>query len=59
MEKEGMSYMDYLAFSPEYLYRMAWMLRENIGTIFSVSLYTFLIVLGVFVVIEIICNIGQ
>jgi hypothetical protein len=51
--------MDHLAFSPAYLYEMAWMLRENIGAIFSVALHTFLVVLGVYVVLNIIGNIGQ
>lgn len=46
--------MDYLAFSPEILYHMANMIRSNIGTIFSVMIYTFFIILSVFITIYII-----
>lgn len=46
--------MDYVVFSPEYLYHMAWVIRSNIGTVFSVALYLFLAVLSVFIVLRII-----
>ena len=45
---------DYLAFSPEYIYGAASNLRYNIGTIVSLALYTFLLVLCVVVMIDVI-----
>lgn len=51
--------MDFLAFSPEYLYHVANMLRSNIGSIFSVMIYTFLGLLGLYVTIEIIDRLGR
>lgn len=44
----------YLAFSPEYIYGAASNLRYNIGTIVSLALYTFLLVLCVVVMIDVI-----
>lgn len=38
--------MDYVAFSPEFLYQMANMIRSGIGALFSVGIYIFVILLG-------------
>lgn len=51
--------MDYIAFSPEFLYQMAAMLRSSIGAIFSVGLYVFLILLGLCIFLDFINNIGK
>jgi hypothetical protein len=51
--------MDFLAFSPEYLYHVAGMIRENIGSIFSVMIYAFLGLLGLYATIEIIDRLGR
>lgn len=40
--------MDYVAFSPEFLYQMAGMIRSGIGAVFSVGMYVFLLLLGLF-----------
>lgn len=40
--------MDYVAFSPEFLYQMAGMIRSGIGAIFSVGLYVFVLLIGLF-----------
>lgn len=45
---------DYLAFSPEYVYGTAWNLRFHIGTIASLALYTFLLILCIVVMIDVI-----
>jgi len=45
---------DYLAFTPGYVYDMANDLRFNIGAIASIALYTFLLVLCVIAMIDII-----
>ena len=51
--------MEYVVFSLEYLYHMANMIRSNIGSIFSVSLYLFLAVLSIYIIVQIISLIGQ
>lgn len=51
--------MNYLGFSPEYLYHVANMLRSNIGSIFSVMIYAFLGLLGLYAAIEIIDRLGR
>lgn len=40
--------MDYVALSPEFLYQMAGMIRSGIGAVFSVGMYVFLLLLGLF-----------
>ena len=50
---------DYLAFSPVYLYYIMNMLRANIGAIFTVAIYTFFIVLCIYITLDIISSIGQ
>ena len=40
--------MDYVAFSPEFLYQMANMIRSGIGAVFSVGLYVFILLIGLF-----------
>lgn len=51
--------MDYLAFSPEYLYHVANMLRSNIGAIFSIFFYPFFVILGLYTAIDIIDYLGR
>ena len=38
--------MDYVAFSPEFLYHMSNMIRSSIGAISGVGIYTFVLLLG-------------
>lgn len=45
---------EYLAFSPGYLYHVVSMLRENMGTVFGVGIYVFLIVLTVYTALHVI-----
>lgn len=51
--------MEYVVFSPEYLYHMANMIRANVGSIFSVSLHLFLAVLSIYIMVHLIDFIGQ
>ncbi len=48
--------MDYVVFDLEYLYHMANMIRSNVGAIFSVSFYLFLVVLSILVIHYIVAN---
>lgn len=49
----------YVAFDMEYLERMAGVLRGSIGTIVTVAIWIFLVVLGVFTAISIFKNIAR
>lgn len=51
--------MEYVVFSPEYLYHMANMIRANVGSIFSVSFHLFLAVLSIYIMVHLIDFIGQ
>ena len=51
--------VDYVAFSPEYLYQMTAMLRSGIGAIASVALYAFLVIFGLLIFLDFINHIGQ
>lgn len=46
--------MDYVVFSLDYLYHMANMIRSNIGAIFSVSFYLFIVVLSLYTILRIV-----
>lgn len=50
--------MDYIAFSPEFLYGMANMIRSAVGSVFSVGFYIFLILLGLRVFLSMVQSIG-
>jgi hypothetical protein len=50
--------MDYIAFSPEFLYGMANMIRSAVGSVFSVGFYIFLILLGLRVFLSMVQGIG-
>lgn len=49
----------YVAFDMEYLEGMAGVLRGSIGTIVTVAIWIFLVVLGVFTAISIIKNLAR
>jgi len=51
--------MDYVAFSSDYLYQMADMIRSAIGSLFSVGIYVFMLLLGLNVFLNIIHNISD
>ena len=46
--------MDYVAFSPEFLYQMANMIRSGIGAVFSVGLYAFILLIGLFAFLKLV-----
>ncbi len=50
--------MDYIVFDLDYLYYAFHLIRSNLGTIFSVAFYLFIIVFGVFTVINIVRKIS-
>jgi hypothetical protein len=49
---------DYVAFSPEYIYAMAWNLRSNIGSIVSIALYIVLILFCISIIKDILDHLG-
>lgn len=51
--------MDYVAFSPEFLYQMANMISSGIGAVFSVSLYVFILLIGLFAFLRFIRSIVE
>ncbi len=51
--------MDYIAFSPEFLYQMAGMIRSGIGAVFSVGLYIVVLLLGLFTFLNFIRSIVE
>ena len=51
--------MDYAVISPEILYWAAGMIRSVIGTLFSVGIYIFMLLLGLHVFLDIINSIGH
>lgn len=50
--------MDYIVFDLDYLYGCFHMIRSNLGTIFSVAFYLFIIVFGIFTVVNIVRKIS-
>lgn len=50
---------DYVVFDLHALYEMANTIRSNIGSIFSVALYCFIGVLGIYLVIHLISDIAR
>ena len=51
--------MDYIAFSLEFLYGMANMIRASVGSIFSIGIYVFLLLQGLRVLLSFIQSIGS
>jgi len=50
---------EYVVFSMDALNEMSFTIWTNIGTIFNVCLWTFMIVIGIFVVLNVIDHVGR